>query len=81
MGIHSVDFNNVNLDDTNDDGDEPRTVIDVRLLAWHSKFEKCKWLKKDCSKELMLVTWHPLGLWDWCLPKDEKNEKEPIFTE
>ena len=29
----------------------------------------------------MLVTWHPLGWWDLCLPEDEKKEIETNFTE
>ena len=35
MGILGVDLDN------------PETIIHVRLLAWHNKFEKCKALKKD----------------------------------
>ena len=31
----------------------------VRLLAWHSKFEKRKALKKEFNEELMLVAGHP----------------------
>ena len=30
--------------------DDPETIIHVRLLAWHNKFEKCKAFKKDLSK-------------------------------
>ena len=40
MGIHSVDFNNINFDETNYDEDDPETIIHIRLLAWHIKFEK-----------------------------------------
>ena len=32
--------------DTNYDEDNPETIIHIRLLAWHIKFEKCKSLKK-----------------------------------
>ena len=81
MGILSIDLNNINLDDTNYDEDDPETIIHVRLLAWHSKFENCKALKKELNEELMLVPWHPLRWWDWCLPEEEKKEIEPIFTE
>ena len=42
MGILVVNLNNINLDDTNYEESEPDTVILVRILAWHSKFEKCK---------------------------------------
>ena len=43
-----VDLDKINLDnDKKFDEDDPDSVIHVRPLAWHSKFEKCKALKKD----------------------------------
>ena len=33
MGILRIDLNNINLDDTNYDEDDPDTIIYVRLLA------------------------------------------------
>ena len=33
MGIFNVDLNNINLDDTNYDEDDPDSIILVRLLA------------------------------------------------
>ena len=45
MGILSVNLNNINLDDTNYEEDDPDTIILIRLLAWHIKFEKGKALK------------------------------------
>ena len=35
----------INLDD-NFDEEDPNTIILIRLLAWHTKFEKHKELKK-----------------------------------
>ena len=46
MGILSVNLNNINLDN-NFDEDDPDTIILIKLLAWHIKFEKRKALKKD----------------------------------
>ena len=46
VGILSADLNNINLDDTNYDKDDPETIIHIRLLDWHFKFEKRKDLKK-----------------------------------
>ena len=46
MGILSVNLNNVNLDNSFDE-DDLDTITLIRLLAWHSKFEKRKVLKKD----------------------------------
>ena len=54
----NVGLNNINLDDTNYDEDEPETIIHIRLSAWHIRFEKPKAPKRDINKELMLVAWH-----------------------
>ena len=51
MGILSINLNNINLDNTNYEEDDPDTIILIRLLAWHIKFEKCK----DVYLELMPV--------------------------
>ena len=45
LGILSWNVSNINLDN-NFDEDDPDTIILIRLLAWHSKFEKRKALKK-----------------------------------
>ena len=47
MGILNIDLNCINLVDNNFDEDNSGTVIHVRLLAWHTKFEKRKALKKS----------------------------------
>ena len=49
MSIISVDLNNIDLGGTNYDEDDPETIIQVRLLAWHNKFEKHEALKKELS--------------------------------
>ena len=59
MAILNIDINNVNLDDTNYDEDDPDTTILARRLAQHMKFEKRKALKKKRSEELMPIVWHP----------------------
>ena len=38
MGILNIDLNNINLDDTNYEKDDPDTIILIRLLARHIKF-------------------------------------------
>ena len=45
MGILNIDLNNINLDNNFDQGDLD-TIILMKILAWHIKFEKCKALKK-----------------------------------
>ena len=62
-GILNIDLNNNNLDN-NFDEDDPDTIILVRLLAWHIKFEERKALKKELHEELMPVAWHPKRWWD-----------------
>ena len=47
--ILNIDINNINPDN-NFEEDDPDTIILIRLLAWHTKFEKRKELKKDISE-------------------------------
>ena len=81
MCILSIDLNNINLNDTNYNEEEPQTIIHVRLLAWQSKFEKLKALKKELNEILMLAAWHSRRWWNFCISEDEKKEIEPTFTE
>ena len=41
MSILNIDINNINLDN-NFNEDDPDTIVLIRLLAWHIKFEKHK---------------------------------------
>ena len=50
-------------------------------MAWCTKFEKCKAFKKDISKELMQVPWHPNRWWGCSMLEDEKKEIDPLFIE
>ena len=45
MVIPNKDLDNINLDN-NCDEDDSDTIILIRLLTWHIKFEKRKALKK-----------------------------------
>ena len=47
MGILGIDLNNISLDDTNYDEDNLETIIHIRFLVLHIKFEKRKALKKN----------------------------------
>ena len=53
MGILKIDVTNMNLDNTFDE-DANDTIIHIRLLAWHVKFEKRKALK-EINEELIPV--------------------------
>ena len=58
ISILRIDLNNINLSDTNYNEEDPENIIHVRLLAWQSKFEKPKALKKELNEKLMLAAWH-----------------------
>ena len=73
MGIFDIDLNNINLDDTNHDVDDPDTIILVRFLTWHIKFEKHEALKKELNEELIDA--------NFSYQKVRKKEIEIIFTE
>ena len=53
MGILNIDLNCINFDDCNFDENDPGTIIHVRRLTRHIKFEKRKALKKELNEELM----------------------------
>ena len=80
MGILSIDLKNIDLDDTNYDKRDPKTIIQIRLLAWHIKFQKRKTLKKQLNEELMLIPWHSRRWWTFCISEVAEKEIEPTFT-
>ena len=70
FGIVNIDLNKISLDD-NFDEDDPDTIVFVRLLTWHIKFEKSKALKKDLNKNLI----------PGVRQKIKKIETDPMFIE
>ena len=46
MGILSVDLDKINLGDINFGEDDPKTVIHVRVMAWHNRYKQHKSCKK-----------------------------------
>ena len=61
MGILNIDLNNINLDVTYYNEDDPETIVHIRLLSWPIKFEKRKAFKKEFNEELMLVSSIQIG--------------------
>ena len=47
--------------------------IDNELIKWHDGYQKRKAQKAKLKEELMLITWHPDCVMDWCMSKDEKK--------
>ena len=72
MGILGIDLNDINNDDVNLDEDDLETIIHATHMAGCITFNQCKAFKKDISKELMSVAWHPTRWWDWCMKEDNK---------
>ena len=60
MGILSVNLNNINLNDSNYEEDDPDTIILIRLLTCYIKFKKRNVLTGMISEELVLVLWHSI---------------------
>ena len=54
MGILR-DLNNMNLNNASFYEDDPKTIIHVKVLACHNKYEQHKAFKKDISTELIPV--------------------------
>ena len=80
IGIVDVDVNKINFEhDKYFYENGPEFIVLVRLLDWCNKFENHKAFKKDLSKELMSVTWHPTRSWDWCLPLYEKKKNQLLL--
>ena len=77
MGILIIDLHSRILD-KHFDKDDHDTIILIRLLAWHIKFEKRKALKKELNEELMLVALHPNRCWDWCVSEVEKKNRSSV---
>ena len=50
MGILCVNLKNINLYDAKFSEDDPKTIIHVRLLAWHNKLKQREAFKKEIKK-------------------------------
>ena len=51
----------------------------VRFLAWHSKFEKCKALRKESNEKLIPIAWHPKRWWNFCMSEVDKKRNRTSF--
>ena len=77
MGIFSTGLNDINLDDSNYDKDDPETIIHIRFLAWHIKFKKCK---KKISEKIMPIAWHPKRWWNFCAYEADEKKKQFLLS-
>ena len=46
IGVITMDFNNINLDDDNFNEDDLETIIHVRLMAWSNRYNQERQVKK-----------------------------------
>ena len=53
---------------------------DDELITWRDAYEQRKAQKAKIKEELMSVAWHPDRWWNWCVPEDEKKEREKYFA-
>ena len=79
MSILNIDLNNINLDNNFDEVGSD-TVILIKLLAWHIKFEDTKNLTK-INEQVIPIAWHPLTWWNFCMSEGETKQIELIFVE
>ena len=50
MGLNTINFDNIDLDNDNFDEGDPKINIHVRLMAWCNRYKQCKACKKQISK-------------------------------
>ena len=55
-----------------DDDDE--YCDDDELIKWCNGYKKRKAQKVRIKEELLLITWHPDRVMDWCMSEDEKRQ-------
>ena len=53
---------------------------DNGYIKWYDGYQKRKAQKAKIKKELMPIAWHPSRWWDWCIPEDEKQEREKLWA-
>ena len=51
---------------------------DDELVEWYDGCQKCKAQNAKIEEESMLIAWHPLRCWEWCMSEDEKKRTEKL---
>ena len=57
-----------------DDNDEKDS-----FFKWYDGYKKRKAQKASIKEELLPIAQHPSRNWYWCVPEDEKKEKEKLW--
>ena len=50
------------------------------VIEWYKGYKQRKTQKEQIKEELMPVAWHPNRYWDWCMPKDEKQDISGLWS-
>ena len=53
---------------------------DDGYIEWYDGYQKRKVQKASIKEELLPIAWHRSRWWDWCVPNDEKQETEKLWT-
>ena len=53
---------------------------DDEIIEWYENYQKRKAKKATIKEELLPTALHPSRYWDWCMPEDEKQETEKLWT-
>ena len=49
-----------------------------KSIEWYDSYIKRRAQKASIKEELLPIALHPSRWWDWCVPEDEKKEKEKL---
>ena len=49
-----------------------------KFIEWYDSYIKRRAQKASIKEELLPIALHPSRWWDWCVPEDEKKEKEKL---
>ena len=62
-----------------DGGDHWDDDDEDKFFEWCEGYKKRKAQKASIKEELLPITWHPDRVKDWCMPEDEKRDKEALW--
>ena len=48
------------------------------MFEWYDGYKKRKGQKTKIKKELLLITWYPNRVMNWCFSEDEKKERKIV---
>ena len=55
-------------------------VDEEKYFQMLNGYNKRKTQKASIKEEFLTIVWHPSRYWDWCVPEDEKQGAEKLWT-